>query len=100
MGFLDKLNDAHNRALDFNESVQAKQMELKAKKAPKGRKISEVGTQTAAGLQCPKCGGTQFKAKRSAFGKTVGAVIALPLAALAPKTRVKCVTCGTTYHRG
>lgn len=56
-------------------------------------KISKVGVQGAGGLACPKCGGTQFKAKRSAGGK-VG------LGLLAPKTRVKCVTCGAQYTRG
>jgi DNA-directed RNA polymerase subunit RPC12/RpoP len=56
-------------------------------------KISKVGVQGQAGLACPKCGGTQFKAKRSAGGK-VG------LGLLAPKTRVRCVTCGAQYTRG
>jgi DNA-directed RNA polymerase subunit RPC12/RpoP len=56
-------------------------------------KISKVGIKGGTGVQCPKCGGTQFKAKRSAGGK-VG------LGVLAPKTRVRCVTCGTQYTRG
>jgi hypothetical protein len=56
-------------------------------------KISKVGVKGQAGLGCPKCGGTQFKAKRSAGGK-VG------LGLLAPKTRVRCVTCGAQYTRG
>jgi O-antigen ligase len=57
------------------------------------RKISKVGVRGAAGLGCPKCGGAQFKAKRSGVGK-VG------LGLLAPKTRVRCVTCGTQFVRG
>jgi len=52
-------------------------------------KISTVAQNGA----CPKCGGSQFKAKRSAMGK-------LGLGVLAPKTQVRCVTCGTTYRRG
>jgi DNA-directed RNA polymerase subunit RPC12/RpoP len=55
--------------------------------------ISKVGVQTLGGLACPKCKGTNFTAKRSAGGK-VG------LGLLAPKTRVRCVTCGATYTRG
>ena len=59
----------------------------------KANRISTVGVQGGGGLQCPKCGGSQFKAKRSAGGK-------MTLGVLAPKTRVKCVTCGTQYTRG
>lgn len=66
-----------------------------------GRKrIGDVGTQTAAGLACPKCGGQQFTAKRSKTGKTVGVVTLGVGAVLAPKTQVRCVTCGTMYKRG
>lgn len=53
--------------------------------------------------RCPKCGGTQFKARRSTGGrvKTVvyGAVF-LPLAAIPKQTQVQCVTCGTKFTRG
>jgi hypothetical protein len=56
-------------------------------------KISNVGSRASGGLQCPKCGGSRFRAKRSAGGK-------LGLGLLAPKTRVKCETCGTQYTRG
>jgi hypothetical protein len=55
--------------------------------------ISQVGAAGAAGLACPRCGGTAFKAKRSAGGKVAGGL-------LAPKTRVKCITCATEYRRG
>lgn len=61
--------------------------------AAEENKISKVGVQGANGLQCPKCGGTNFKAKRSAGGK-------MGLGLLAPKTRVRCVTCGAQYTRG
>jgi len=56
-------------------------------------RISKVGMRDTGGLRCPKCGGNQFTAKRSPGGK-VG------LGLLAPKTRVKCVTCGAEYSRG
>lgn len=55
--------------------------------------LSAVGAHTETGeLACPKCGGTQFTAKRSITGKILGGV-------LAPKTMVRCVTCATTYRR-
>ncbi len=64
------------------------------------RPISEAGDQTAGGLACPKCGGTQFKAKRGRLGKLIG-VATVGVGALAvPKRWVKCETCGTEYQRG
>lgn len=62
--------------------------------------ISEVAQHTQAGLACPRCGGTQFRAKRSRLAKaalvpTVGVGVLL-----APKHWVKCVTCGAEYKRG
>lgn len=56
------------------------------------KKISKVG-QTDNGLRCPKCGGASFKAKRSLKGKVAAGV-------LAPKSRVKCETCGKVFKRG
>lgn len=58
-----------------------------------GQKLSVVGDQGPAGLQCPNCGSTNFTAKRSFMGKVA-------LGVLAPKTKVKCVVCGTSYQRG
>jgi DNA-directed RNA polymerase subunit RPC12/RpoP len=57
------------------------------------QRLSAVGQQGAGGLACPKCGSTQFTAKRSITGKLVAGV-------LAPKTQVKCVACGTMFKRG
>jgi DNA-directed RNA polymerase subunit RPC12/RpoP len=77
--------------------IKAMQPAERAKAAEKARlnksKISQVGKQTGGGLACPKCGSTQFKAKRSAGGKVMGGV-------LAPKTRVRCVACGQQFMRG
>lgn len=64
--------------------------------------ISEVGHRAEGGgvLTCPFCGGTQFAAKRSA-GAKVGLGLTIGLGALlAPKTRVKCITCGKEFLRG
>jgi hypothetical protein len=62
--------------------------------------ISQVGAGGAAGLACPRCGGSGFQAKRSRAAK----VLLVPTVGvgtlLAPKTRVKCITCGTEYRRG
>lgn len=59
-------------------------------------RLSEVGERTAAGLACPICGGTQWKAHR-----TLGTKLAFGLASmLGNARRVRCVTCGTDYVRG
>jgi len=63
------------------------------------REISKVGSTASGVLACPRCGGAQFKAKRSGKAKMIG-VVTIGGALLAPKTRVKCVTCGTEYLRG
>lgn len=70
--------------------------------------ISQVGTpSTGGGLACPKCGGTQFKARRSkgaraGIGVVSVASLGLGAASLAvkKKNRVQCVTCGNIYQRG
>ena len=71
------------------------------------RNISVVGNQTHAGLQCPRCGGIQFKARRSKAaraGVAASTIAFAPLGAVAvgvtKKKRVQCVTCGTIYDRG
>lgn len=56
-------------------------------------KLSKAGVQTDGGLRCPKCNGVSFTAKRSLKGKMM-------LGVLAPKSRVKCVTCGESFKRG
>lgn len=63
-------------------------------------KLSQVGRLTAGGLACPKCGGTQFTAKRSATGKVIGFSTLGVGGLIAPKSMVKCVTCGTMFKRG
>jgi hypothetical protein len=62
--------------------------------------LSAVGAQTDHGLACPKCGGTQFVAKRSNKGKVVGFATLGVGGLVAPKSQVKCVACGTMYKRG
>jgi hypothetical protein len=55
--------------------------------------LSATGVRTVGGLACPRCGGTNFTAKRSADGVLLGGVFA-------PKSQVKCVTCGKIFKRG
>ncbi len=62
--------------------------------------ISAVGDQSSGGLACPKCGGAQFTAKRSNKGKLFGFMIVGVGGLIAPKSQVKCVTCGTMFKRG
>lgn len=50
-------------------------------------------TDAAPDAICPRCGGTQFTAKRSMAGK-------LGFGVLAVKSRVRCVTCGLDFKRG
>jgi hypothetical protein len=72
----------------------ARAEEMKADRKP--QPISAVGTETAAGLACPKCGGTQFKVQRKLSTK-----LAFGAASMLGQARhVRCVTCGTQYQRG
>ena len=57
------------------------------------KKLSKAGDRSGGGLACPKCGGTSFRAKRSMKGKMTAGVAA-------PKSRVKCETCGEQFKRG
>jgi hypothetical protein len=68
----------------------------------KSNKISKVGARGPGGqLMCPRCGGTQFKPKRSASGKAGSFVVFGPVGpAMAKKDNVQCVTCGKTFTRG
>jgi predicted RNA-binding Zn-ribbon protein involved in translation (DUF1610 family) len=64
------------------------------------KKLSAAGERTDHGLACPKCGGTQFTAKRSKMGKTIGFATLGVGGLVAPKSQVKCVACGTMFKRG
>lgn len=71
--------------------------------------ISEVGrVEGQAGLACPKCGGGQFKARRSTAARVgvatttvaTGGLAGLGAAAVTKQKQVQCVTCGAKYMRG
>lgn len=91
------------RPFDYSENGRRIRREMRAETiqhrldtgAPGARKpLSKVGAKTATGeLACPKCGSTQFTAKRSMLGK-VG------FGLLAVKSQVRCVACGTMFRRG
>lgn len=61
-----------------------------------GARFSDVASDGA----CPRCGGRSFKAKRSALGKSVGALFGGIGILLAPKSEVRCESCGQTFKRG
>jgi hypothetical protein len=58
--------------------------------------LTDIATPGEDGPKCPKCGGTQFTAKRAKKGFVLVGVGAL----VAPKSQLKCVTCGTMFKRG
>jgi hypothetical protein len=58
------------------------------------KSLSEVGGHTPTGvLKCPRCGSTNFTAKRSMVGKVSFGVLAM-------KSQVRCVACGMMFKRG
>jgi hypothetical protein len=65
----------------------------------------DVLQRTPHGLACPKCGGTQFKARRTAGDRTMIALGTVTtgvggiLSAQKRQQKVQCVTCGTFYER-
>jgi hypothetical protein len=64
-------------------------------------RLTAVGRHTPEGiLSCPRCGGTQFTAKRSNTGKVVGFTTLGVGGLIAPKSQVKCVACGLKFKRG
>jgi DNA-directed RNA polymerase subunit RPC12/RpoP len=72
---------------------------LKKSSAPlRMQKVSKAAS-TDDGLRCPKCGGQQFKARRSNSRR----LALVPVAVLMPltsKNQVQCVTCGQKFRRG
>lgn len=76
------------------KAANASRLARKAAKDPKP--LSQVGDKTGAGLACPKCGGTQFKAGRKTSTKLAFGATSM----LGQAHFVRCVTCGTRYRRG
>jgi DNA-directed RNA polymerase subunit RPC12/RpoP len=60
--------------------------------------LSNVGDTTTGELACPKCGGTGFKAKRTAKHRAAAA-LTIGAATLKTGSQVRCTTCGTIYKR-
>lgn len=69
-------------------------------------RVGKTGGQ-GVGLACPRCGGAQFKQRRSRGGRAgiVAGTVLLPGigtvagAALTKQKQVQCVTCGARYRR-
>jgi len=86
---------AQNKKFETKKSGAQKRYEAKMGGTGFGRdRISSFANMSNDGtLRCPKCGGTNFTAKRSVKGK-------IGIGLLAPKTQVKCITCGKMFKRG
>lgn len=76
----------------YRESM-ANQQGKPQRKIDKREKKMATFSKVAADGACPRCGSTQFTAKRSMKGKMAAGI-------LATKTQVRCVGCGQTYRRG
>jgi|SRR5210317_450064 hypothetical protein len=50
------------------------------------------------GMSCPKCDSTNVQAARGKLGMVTLGVFFLPLAALAPKSKMKCKACGSRWQ--
>ena len=63
--------------------------------------ISQAGVRSGSGgLACPKCGGSQFKARRSSAARAAVITTGVAGALATKKTQVTCETCGTRFARG
>jgi len=93
-------------AVDFVE-IEKRQA---SRPAPASKKMAPVLDTGSGSPTCPKCGGTQFKARRTVgqrFGIVAVGALTLPIsagagalaAAKGMKQRVQCVTCGMFYAR-
>ena len=49
-------------------------------------------------MSCPKCDSTDVKVARGKVGMVALGVVFLPLAALAPKSKMKCKACGSRWQ--
>ena len=64
------------------------------------QRLSKVADRDDGDLRCPKCGGSQFKARRSNTSRMVGVSTLGVGAVLTPRSQVQCVTCGAKFRRG
>jgi len=78
----------------------AYQAEIRQKRGTRHQRISEAAVHTPGGLTCPKCGGAQFKARRSNTKRVTLAATAAIATPLTRQNQVQCVTCGTKFKRG
>jgi hypothetical protein len=70
-------------------------------RATRVRKLSKASVHDTTGVpHCPKCGGTQFKARRSNTKRFVGAATIGVGTVLTSRSQVQCVTCGAKFRRG
>ena len=112
-GVTEKGKAAAEKARQEQEEKKKAKLRRELDSKPGGKvhaPLSEVGSKSpdGTGLACPKCGGAQFKARRSGAARAgiVGTTIAtggvggIVAAGATKQKRVTCVTCGTVYVRG
>jgi septal ring factor EnvC (AmiA/AmiB activator) len=75
------------------QTKKAKKAEPKPKKHVRRQKVSDTGG------ECPRCGSSQWKPKRSVKGKTAGLAFGVVGVAAAPKSQVECLACGKMFRR-
>lgn len=90
------LKEAKEEISDAREEYQEARDEAKQARAAKKGHFSAVSDESGG---CPNCGGHDFKAKRSRKSKAMLIPTAGVGALVAPKSRVRCTTCKTTYVR-
>lgn len=92
---------AQQKASAANKKAKEQDKKISGKVGHR-QKVSDVGVRGTggAGLACPRCGSTQFTAKRSNTGKAFGFATLGVGGLIAPKSQVKCVACGAMFKRG
>jgi hypothetical protein len=90
----DLAAEREGKAAAKQAAKRVKKDEPKQKKHVRRQKVSDTGG------ECPRCGSSQWKPKRSVKGKTAGLAFGVVGVAAAPKSQVECVACGKMFRRG
>ncbi|MBV9293385.1 MAG: hypothetical protein JO222_13130 [Frankiales bacterium] len=99
-GAIWQLSTPEGRAKAEQHAAERRERRASRPRATRSTPISSAGKVDGGGLACPRCGGTQFKARRSTKARA-GIVMTGAVGAVATRqTQVTCVTCGTRWKRG
>jgi hypothetical protein len=91
---------AHREVNHGGARMPSKPASMPKSRPTKKQKISAVGAKPGGDLACPKCGGAQFKTRRSALHRTTIITTVGVSGLLKSGSQVRCTTCGTIYKRG